>query len=60
MVKKKWKVSGYIARSKDGSLAVICIYYPIGEKHYYIAQAKDVIACLSGKSSFVKLMKREE
>jgi len=56
--KRKWHVSGYIARSRDGSLALVCIFSPEGEKTYHIAPIRDVIDCLTGKRGYVKLRKR--
>jgi len=58
MAKMKWRVSGYIARSRDGSLAVVCIFTAEGAKNYYIAPLNDVLECLTGKRGYVKLSKK--
>ena len=58
MKKRKWRVSGYIARSRDGSLAVVCIFSPEGGKTYHVAPINDVLECLTGRRGYVKLKRR--
>jgi len=54
----KWRVSGYIALSRNRGLAVVCIYDPEGGKTYHVAPIGDVLDCLTGRRGYVKLKKR--
>jgi len=56
--KQKWKVSGYIALSRNKGSAVVCIFDPEGGKTYHVAPIGDVLDCLTGRRGYVKLRKR--
>jgi len=56
--KRKWKVSGYIALSRNKGSTVVCIFDPKGGKTYHVAPIGDVLECLTGRRGYVKLRKR--
>jgi len=56
--KQKWRVSGYIALSRNRGSVVVCIYDSRGGKTYHVAPIGDVLDCLTGQGTYVKLRNR--
>jgi len=56
--KRGWRVSGYIALSRNRGSAVVCIFDPEGGRTYHVAPIGEVLDCLTGERGYVKLRTR--
>jgi len=57
-IRRVWRGTGYIAKSKTGNTVVIMIGRPDGTKEYYIADLNEALEVLTGKRAYTRVLKR--